>query len=424
MPEDGNEGMRHRNRLLITGVVVGLTACDGGGDATPITAPERTVEMVADVIVADGLTTADVYRPTSGEGMPVVVMLHGTAGDRTEFDGLAREVAASGAVVYVPTWPVIAEMPDEDEVGELWRQQTETVVCSLRHARATAADFGGDPDDLTVVGHSGGATVGARVALVAEPPWPGIDCHPGVSHAPRRFISTGADFTGSYSYATTFSDEYEPYDVFTIEPTNEVQVRLIHGFDDFNTDASTDTAALDERLAGLSVDSTAVYLDSAHGDLIDMSEPTGQFVADQVVELLHGRPGVFGEGATAASLTYETEQCSYDGPTALGAGEPLAIELRNRADVPVLFWMVGFDQGVEVLDSDLFERLPLPLDDTPEYVKTGRWVEVPAGTTGLLRWVLVRGNLEWTPFCYPEAASSDPGAGLMHAEAVVLTMEP
>jgi acetyl esterase/lipase len=251
--------MRWSACLAVAGVVAASTACasnqpDSAGTTVPpastsmaesvattsdssVVPPTAGVEMLPDQVIGDGITTADVYRPVSGEGLPVVVMLHGTAGDRTEFDGLAREVAASGAVVFVPSWPVIAEMPEEEEVGELYRQQAEAVVCSLRHARATAGDVGGDPDDLTVLGHSGGATVGARAALVAEPPWPGIDCYPGVTHAPGRFIATGGDFTGGYSYASNFPDQYAPYDVFGLDPTNDVEVRLYQGFNDWNVNS-------------------------------------------------------------------------------------------------------------------------------------------------------------------------------------------
>jgi pimeloyl-ACP methyl ester carboxylesterase len=380
--------------------------------------------MVPDQVIGDGITTADVYRTDSGGSVPVVVMLHGTAGDRAEFDGLARAVAAEGAVVYVPSWPVIAEMPDEDEVGELYRRQTEAVVCSLRHARITAPDFGGDPDDLTVLGHSGGATVGARVALVEEPPWPGIDCSLGVPHAPDRFIGTGGDFTGSYSYATTFPEQYAPYDVFSLAPTNDVEVRMYQGFNDWNVNSYTETTAFDEYLTGAGVDSLAAYHDAGHGDMIDVSEPAGRFLAGQIVELIHGRAGVFDDDAVSATLSYHDQQCSYDGPTSLRAGEPVAIELRNPNDVPVLFWMVGFEPGFDVIDSGFLDIPPGPVDDPPEGVETGRDVRVEAGATGLLRWVFVRGEQQWVPTCYPEAGTTDPDAGLMHSAPAVMAMQP
>jgi acetyl esterase/lipase len=431
--------------VAIAAVLAGLTACSGSdpasdGTTLPSTsastvAPADTssgsmaspvggVEMISDQVIGDGVTTADVYRPVSGEGLPVVVMLHGTAGDRTEFDGLAREVAASGAVVYVPTWPVIAEMPETEEVGELYWRQTEAVVCSLRHARATAADQGGDPDDLTVLGHSGGATVGARVAVVAEPPWPDIDCYPGVSHAPVRLISTGGDFTGSYSYATTFPEHYAPYDVFGLAPTNDVEVRMYQGFNDWNVNSATETTAFDEYLTGAGVDSQAAYLDTGHGDMIDVAEPAGRFLAGQVVELIHGRAGVFDDDAASATMSYQDQQCFYEGPTSVRAGEPVAIELWNPTDVTVLFWMVGFEPGFDVIDSGFLDIPPGPVDDPPEGVATGRQIGVDAGGTGLLRWVFVRGEQQWVPTCYPDAGTTDPDAGLMHSAPVVMAMQP
>jgi dienelactone hydrolase len=424
-------------RVAIGVLILGASGCgaaDSGSQTSPVTgssdsppsdtatASAPTVEILRDQAIGD-VTSADIYSPPAGEGLPVVVMLHGTEGVRSELDGLAREVAASGALVYVPTWPVIAERPDAQEAAEIYQRQTEVVVCSLRHARSTARELGGDPNDLTLFGHSGGATVGARVALVDEPPWSGIDCYPGVPHAPTRFIATAGDFTGSYSFASQFAEQYEPFDVFRLVPTNDVEVRLFQGFNDWNLNPATETTALDEYLLGLGVDSQAAYLDAAHGDLINVSEPAGRFLAGQLIELVRSDPGVFGDDGTAATMSYENERCSYDGPTSLTSGEPIVIELNNPTAVPVLFWMVGFEAGFDVVDSGYLDMPPGPVDRSPEGVETGHYITVPAGSTGWLRWVLVRGHQQWVPYCLPEAGSADPGAGLMHAAPVVLTMQ-
>jgi dienelactone hydrolase len=403
-------------------VVAEALAAEGFEPSQPASSAPM-VKILRDQSVGD-LTTVDVYLPRTGEGVPVVVMLHGTGGERSELDGLARQVAASGALVYLPTWPVITERPDPQEVGEIYRRQTEAVVCSLRHARSTAGEFGGDPDNLTLFGHSGGATVGARVALVSEPVWSGIDCYPGVAHAPTRFITTAGDFTGAYSFALEFPEQYRPFDVFSLSPTNDVVMRMFQGFHDWNLNSSTETTALDQHLASIGVDSQAAYLDSAHGDLIDVSEPAGQFMAGQVVELVRGDPGVFSNDATAATLSYEDGRCSYDGPTSLAAGEPVAIEMRNRSAVSVLFWMVGFEEGFDVVDAGYLDWQPKPLDAQPAGVETGRWLRVGADTIGMLTWVLVRGHQQWVPYCFPEPGTADPEAGLMHVAPSVLTMLP
>jgi hypothetical protein len=100
-------------------------------------------------------------------------------------------------------------------------------------------------------------------------------------------------------------------------------------------------------------------------------------------------------------MSYQDQQCSYDGPTSPGAGEPVAIELRNPTDVTVLYWMVGFEPGFDVIDSGFLDIPPGPVDDPPEGVETGRYIGVEAGGAGLLRWVFVRGEQQWVPTCYP-----------------------
>ncbi len=123
-------------------------------------------------------------------------------------------------------------------------------------------------------------------------------------------------------------------------------------------------------------------------------------------------------------MTFEGDRCSYGGPTSLRSGEPMAIELVNRAGVRVYFWMVGFEEGFDVVDSGMLAWPPGPLDPSPKGVETGRWVRVEPGSTDLLRWVPVRGDQQWVPYCNPEAGSADPGAGLMHVAPTVLTMQP
>jgi acetyl esterase/lipase len=160
--------------VLLLGCAVPVVGCGSEQDANQLEA-DRGLDVY-------GVTVTDVFAPVDGEDLPVVVMLHGTSGGREAMEPLARAVAADGAVVFVPSWPVIdqvAAYPSDDD--EPYRRQAEAVVCALRFARRSAAGHGGDPDDLTVLGHSGGATAGARVALVDDPPWSGIDCDPDVA---------------------------------------------------------------------------------------------------------------------------------------------------------------------------------------------------------------------------------------------------
>lgn len=52
--------------------------------------------------------------------------------------------------------------------GLLFREASEEAACALRFARARAADYGGDPGRLTVVGYSTAGAAGIVTALVGD----------------------------------------------------------------------------------------------------------------------------------------------------------------------------------------------------------------------------------------------------------------
>ena len=382
-----------------------LDACAAGGDA------ELEVRRELDV---SGVTVTDVFAPGEGDRLPVVVMLHGTGGERDVMEPLARAVAAQGAVVFLPSWPVIdqvAPFPADDD--EPFRRQAEAVVCALRYARRTAADFGGDPDDLTVLGHSGGATAGARIALVDEPlPWQGIDCDSSLSHTPERFIATGGDFLGWYQYATECPDLFESYDPMTIQPSNaDLEVRLIHGYYDTAVDARV-SLLFDEHLTDCGIDAAAIATDTGHSELRDPSTPAGRFVVDQVDALIHGRESVFDRSADDATVSFaEDGECRYDGPTQMPRGEPLRIEIRNETAGELLwFALARLRPEVPVSLEELRADLTSSGDGPPAFVSYGSFWSVPAGSTEYLDWVFVDADARWAVYCMRDPDAADPMA--------------
>lgn len=395
-------------KVLLVIATVGallLEACAAGSDT------EFETWRGLDV---SGVTVTDVFAPGDADGLPVVVMLHGTGGERQVMEPLARAVAAKGAVVYVPDWPVIDQMaalPADDD--EPFRRQAEAVVCALRYARRTAADFGGDPDDLTVFGHSGGAAAGARVALVEAPlPWPGIDCDPTLSHLPERFIATGGDFVGLYQYSTRCPDLFEPYDPMTIEPTNaDLEVRLIHGYYDTAVDARV-SLLFDEHLTVCGIDSAVIATDTGHSELRDPSMPAGRFVVDQVDALIHGRESVFDRSTDEATVGFaEDGECRYDGPTQMPRGEPLRIEIRNETAGELLwFALARLRPEVPVSLQELRADRTSSGDGPPAFVSFGSFWSVPAGSTGYLDWVFVDADARWAVYCMRDPDPTDPMA--------------
>ena len=372
-----------------------------------------------------GVTVTDVFAPSDGDQLPVVVMLHGTGGERDVMEPLAQAVAEEDVVVYLPSWPVIdqvAPFPADD--AEPYRRQAEAVVCALRFARRTAAEFGGDPDDITVFGHSGGATAAARAALVATPPWPGIDCDPEVSHRPQRFIATGGDLLGEYQYSTECPDLFEPYNPMSIEPSNtDLEIRLIHGYYDTAVDARV-SQLFDHLATSCGVDSAFVGTDTGHSELRDPSSPAGAFVVEQVAALVHGRDSVFDRPADGAVVQFaEDGTCRYDGPPSMPLGEPLAIEFRNDT-AGELHWfaMVRLRPEVPVTLDELRADQTAIGDHPQAFVSYGGYVSVPADATEELDWVVVDGDADWAVYRMrdpdPAHPMKRPGVVLWGGEAL------
>lgn len=159
--------MNTRRWILAVVAVTTLVGCDrSSNDATDSVPPDPVGEDRVLRGVDVGGSETDIFLPdgsdSGGAAAPVVILLHGTSGDRSRMEPLATAVAASGALAYAPSWPVIDQVAPfpEDQGDEPYRRQSEAIVCILRSVKKTAAEFGGDPDDVTVVGHSGGGSSG------------------------------------------------------------------------------------------------------------------------------------------------------------------------------------------------------------------------------------------------------------------------
>lgn len=104
----------------------------------------------------------DVHAPFPEAGStpaaaPVVVLLHGCCGDRSDLTKLSEALAAAQLVVFNVDWAGLdadASFPDT----------YEDVACAIGFARQHARDFGGDPKRVIVAGWSDGAMAAAAVA--------------------------------------------------------------------------------------------------------------------------------------------------------------------------------------------------------------------------------------------------------------------
>ena len=137
----------------------------------PVTEPPPTVRETADVLYQedpDGRRhLTSVYAPLGNGGpWPVAVMLHGGGGYPLLPD--ASTIAALGAVVFAPRWSTQVPWPDAAAFRAELNPNLGMLACVVRFARTEAARFGGDPSQLSLYGHSAGATYAAKIAF-AEP---------------------------------------------------------------------------------------------------------------------------------------------------------------------------------------------------------------------------------------------------------------
>jgi len=100
----------------------------------------------------------DVYAPTEGKELPVVVWIHGggwQAGDKKEVHQKPQAFADKGFVFVSTNYRLLPEATI--------KQMAEDVAKAIRWVHDHAKDYGGDPNTIIVMGHSAGAQLAALV---------------------------------------------------------------------------------------------------------------------------------------------------------------------------------------------------------------------------------------------------------------------
>jgi arylformamidase len=100
----------------------------------------------------------DVYAPTQGKNLPVVIWIHGggwQAGDKKEVQSKPQAFADKGFVFVSVNYRLLPEVTI--------KQMAEDVAKAIRWVHDHAKDYGGDPKTIIVAGHSAGAQLAALV---------------------------------------------------------------------------------------------------------------------------------------------------------------------------------------------------------------------------------------------------------------------
>lgn len=157
---------------LSLGPALVLAACSPLTTFDALVPKDRAGSKVAsDIAYAAGpRRMLDVYAPPRerGSARPVVVFFYGgswNSGTRSGYRFVGRALAAQGFVVVVPDYRLVPEVR--------YPAFVEDGAAAVRWVRAHAADYGGDPGRIVLMGHSAGAYIAAMLAV--DDRWLGQD---------------------------------------------------------------------------------------------------------------------------------------------------------------------------------------------------------------------------------------------------------
>jgi acetyl esterase/lipase len=178
----GRIGMALRRARLFSALATAALAVNlSGCSATTVLnnlEPRWNVTATHDLAYAPGPRHGvDVYAPKHlGPHTPVVVFIYGggwDSGAKSQYGFVGSALASHGYLVFIPDYRIYpdAHYPDFLQDSAL----------AVRWAKDHAAGYGGDPNELFLMGHSAGAY---NVAMLAtDPQWlgaVGMDPHSGI----------------------------------------------------------------------------------------------------------------------------------------------------------------------------------------------------------------------------------------------------
>ena len=132
----------------------GLLAACSSVDLLNAVVPKGGVQIIRDVAYAPGPRGAlDVYRPTAATTpAPVVVFIYGgswDSGSRKDYTFVGTALARKGFLAVIPDYRLYPEVR--------WPTFLQDNARAVAWTRDHAAEYGGDPHRLFVMGHSAGA---------------------------------------------------------------------------------------------------------------------------------------------------------------------------------------------------------------------------------------------------------------------------
>jgi dienelactone hydrolase len=209
----------------VPAVLLGGCADDGAADGYTVRSETISHETTQRLLVV---------QPEAEGAWPVVLAYHGIDGTAEDMSVLGEQLAATGTVVFAPTYRT--DLTSQEGIETAVRDGE----CGYRFARSVAGQHGGDlQQPMTWVGWSLGALYAVEVGL-HEPLDPTGDGVPCFTEPPRPDVIVAV--SGCY-----YESEGRPFDLLDPDgwANRDVRVVLLAGEDDTRC-----PAAQSERLAG------------------------------------------------------------------------------------------------------------------------------------------------------------------------------
>jgi acetyl esterase/lipase len=160
----------HRHAFSIRITLIALALLLGGCRATLFAGLNATnhragITVPPSVVFdAEHKLKLDIYQPQHAEHAPIVVFFYGgswTHGERTWYRFVGTTLAAHGVVTVIPDDRKYPQV----KMDGFMQDGAKAVAWVHQHA----AEIGGTPNDIFVMGHSAGGQIGAL--LVTDPSW-------------------------------------------------------------------------------------------------------------------------------------------------------------------------------------------------------------------------------------------------------------
>ena len=175
---------------LLAGAAALLSGCSGAGVLNAVAGKVHQGQQ--DIPYGQApRQRLDVYQPLAGNrpaAPPVVVFFYGgswSKGERADYRFVGEALASAGAIVVIPDYRLSPGV----RYPEFVRDSAAAVKWAFDHA----AELGGSPDNVVVMGHSAGGYNAAMVALDRR--W--LD---GAGLAPQRKVAGWIGLAGPYDF--------------------------------------------------------------------------------------------------------------------------------------------------------------------------------------------------------------------------------